>query len=205
MAEEKNNPQWYCFLLDGKHLKGVSDLEYFLTEEMKRVFKKDFYGIKLIGERTTEDDFGLNTESYFFVCCNNYQKNIEAIRRCKIISLVLPNIDNPEIVSLESIKKFEKSACIINTDDEIEIDICDIVKVRDGYLKDLSGIVIRLVDHNYCDVFFRLYTRLFEERLMRKNLIVQNTVFNYIKFPVIDKSSNKIKISDKIKLLCQEV
>jgi len=174
---------WYCGLLDKQHLRGIHNVSKYLKNELHKIFCNDFCGFHLIGENLSDLDFDIQSESYFFFCCKNYKNYIDKIKRCNIISIVLPSFSNPEPIQLDSILKFSET---ISDKNKRNINIGDIVKVKTGDLKNLSGIV-KTITKEIATVLFYLNTSHFSEKIMTTNLMLQSNIFQYMKFPVKNK------------------
>jgi hypothetical protein len=196
-----NGAKWYCFLLDCVNSRGVDDIEEYLCKQMKDVFGDDFVDIRIIGERISDSYFEIFSDSYFFVCCTNYQKHIKDINRCSCVSLVLPDIQNPEEVNIESIDRFDKTVCneFGNTG---ELKQGTLVKVKEGYLENLYGFVIEKKKEDKYRVYFRLCTKNIIENLYRTNLVPigGESLFDHVKFPVVENG----KIHSSVKEIISE-
>lgn len=171
---------WYCFLLDGQHLRGHS--KEFITKEIRKIFDKDYCNVIILDNEHT-DNFDSLSENYIFVCCKNYNNYINKIKQSDLISLVLPSTENPSVVSDDEVSKF------IETTETIEekraIEVGSIVKVRDGHLKNLYGVIKRVFKtKDACEVFFRLYTKTFLKKIPKSNLTCVDSFFKYVKFPI---------------------
>jgi hypothetical protein len=172
----------------------VDDIEKHLYDQMLEIFGADFEDIQVIGERLSDEIFDVLTESYFFVKCCNYYKYVETIKNCDVVSLVLPSFQNPETVPENSIKKFsETTRSKLGTSDSIACG--DFVRVRDGYLKNLWGIVLS-VKKEKCVVNFRLHTKVFNETIHTKNILKSGkSIFQFVKIPVKENETTMEMLS----------
>jgi hypothetical protein len=189
----KMEGSWLCLAIDIQfiRMKGMLPL---LQSEVHRIFGDDFLDMVVIGEKLCEDHFEMLAENYIFVKCANYDEHIDELKRSKIVIGVLDNYDRPNFISEEEILTFQKR---IERDKKYGVlYVGDVVKVREGYLKNLKGVVVKVINDNYYDVMFKLHTRTFSEEMTRKNLEFEKNIFDKIKIPVIecDKPSKSRKL-----------
>lgn len=193
---------WYCVLLDGAFLRGKCG--NYIIKEIKKIFGKDFCDLVILENNLDEENFESLTENYIFINVRNYQSYINKLKKCDLISLVLPNYDRPSIVSYDEVKKFIK-----NTEVKVEnknIEVGSFVKVINNYcLENLYGVVVRTYKNKMNDVFFKLYTKQFIKRIDIKNLVCIDSYFKYVKFPVcqvknVKELSKEIDIDVRKKL-----
>jgi len=179
---------------------------------MGRVFADDFCDLILPGERMADDCFKIQSESYFFVKCSNYQNHTDEIKNSSVVSIVLPSVENPSPVAYSSISRFERTTkWRIKSKDDVSIG--DLVRVKAGFLKNLFGIVVKKNGKNSYNVFFRLYTRQFVESLRQVNLEICDCLWNYVQFPVVEKGkkltenmiSTAIDIGDRRKICANKI
>jgi len=177
-------PHWYCFLLDNQKTRGIGDLEKFLHREMVDIFGDDFCELKLIGQRVTDNNFEMQSESYFFVQCHDYQNHAHKVKNSSAISIVLPSVDAPIPVAIKDIENFASTTAQLNSIPG-RVSVGDMVKVKAGHLKNLYGIVLSGCQRDGYMVLFRLYSCQLVEKLRHSNLVVQGSIFRYVRFPVI--------------------
>ena len=175
---------WYCLLLSLQKLRGVKDVERHLLGELKQIMGDDLKKVKLIGERVEEDAFEMQSESYAFFCCSNYHKHVERLKSSLTVQLVLPSFDAPEEVPEEAI--FEFNSVVRSKRGTGVHGVGDIVLVRNGYLQNLYGVVVKVRSDKWYDVAFKLYTRHFKEKLLGANLVARGSLFtdHSVKIPV---------------------
>jgi len=173
-----NNSNWYCFIFDRKRVRGLGSLEELLRKTAEEIFGEDFYDICVIGDKITEETFETHAESYFFVRCSNYHNHSQEVKRSSVITLVLPSTDNPDIVSNADIDLFKETSNEKFRNDQ-KFMSGDIVRVKDGYLQNLTGIVLEENKDGSYAVFFRLYTRQFVEKIKDKNIVFVGRLFDY--------------------------
>lgn len=180
---------WYCALIDKQNIRGVKDVVDYIEDALFDIFGNDFGDLHVIGEQLSEEEFDIQTESYFFFCCRNYGFHIDAIKQCPVISLVLPSYTNPEPVPTYEIEKFTATVT-----DKNNVTVCpgDIVYVRTGYLKELQGIVVK-VEGDVANVIFCFYTLQFVEQMIVSNLIPKGNMFEKLRIPLKKTSEQKEK------------
>ena len=173
-----NKSNWYCFIFDRKKVRGLGSLEEFLRKTAEEIFGEDFYDICVIGDKITDETFETHAESYFFVRCSNYQNHSQDVKRSSVVTLVLPSTDNPDKVSDADINLFRNTSNEKFRNDK-KFMSGDIIRVKEGYLQNLTGIVLEENKDGSYAVFFRLYTRQFVEKIKSKNIVFVGRLYDY--------------------------
>lgn len=193
---------WYCALIDKQNIRGVKDVVEYIEDAMFDVFGDDFGDLHIIGEQLSEEEFDIQTESYFFFCCRNYGMHIDAIKQCPVVNLVLPSYTKPEPVPTSEIEQFTET---VSDKNNVIVESGDIVYVRTGYLKELQGIVVSSKG-DIANVAFYFHTLQFVEQLIVSNLIPKGNMFEQLKIPVKKQKEKGIpwkamseQVSDYIK------
>jgi len=179
--------KWICILLNHQYSKKES--LGIVRKEMDKIFGEDGLGMEIAKSGTCDaEGFGY----YAFVNCLNYENHVAGLRRSRVIYDVLPSYKNPHFLSEEEVLSFKDSA--ENEGKPKELFYGDLVKVEEGYLKNLYGIVKSKNDDNTYKVFFKLYTMKFDEDLSPKVLDLQRNIFDKVRVPVVDYHENVGKI-----------
>ena len=131
-----------------------------IQRELSMVFGDDLLGYKVV----CNDLICSTGEYYLFVHCNNYWDHIESIAKRHFITGVVPSREDPYKFSLREIADFVSSAGYKGDSDSC-LQMGDVVLVKDGYLKGLYGIVIKVLPSKRLKVFFSFYVRQFSEAL----------------------------------------
>jgi len=171
--------KWVCVRIDSKVMrKGGSPAV--VRAEMKKVFGASLHDVVIVGDELSPDFFESTSENYVFVKCSNYFEHVDKLRRSKIVIGVLDDFDHPNFCDEGEVKRFARN---VGTE-EREYLYGDLVCVREGYLKGLRGVVIRMARVGFFVVFFRLYTKSFTEELSSSNLVFEMNIRDSFRFPV---------------------
>jgi transcription antitermination factor NusG len=178
---------WICILLNHQYSKKESlDI---VRKEMDKVFGEDNLGVEIAKSGTCDSEgFGY----YAFVNCLNYENHVSGLRRSRVIYDVLPSYKSPHFLSEEEVLSFKDSA--ENEGRPEELFYGDLVKIEDGYLKNLYGIVKSKNDDGTYKVFFKLYTMKFDEDLSPRVLDLQRNIFDKVRVPVVEYHDNVVEI-----------
>lgn len=174
--------EWYCALLNNKALRGVKDVRKHVNLSFKSIFGKDLCDVCVPGEQLTDKLFELESENYVFFCCKNYTKHCVNVKKHSLIRLVLPETNHPEAIDKEEIESFTSSIMEVHSS---EVNLGDEVKVREGYLKNLYGVVLEELEGDRYRVAFYLHTRIVEEEMRKNNLVSVGTIFKHFRKQVI--------------------
>ncbi len=179
--------KWICILLNHQYSKKESlDI---VRKEMGKIFGKDELGVEIAKSgKCDAEGFGY----YAFVNCLNYEKHVSGLRRSRVIYDVLPSYKSPHFLSEEEVLSFKESA--ENGGKPKELFYGDLVKVEEGYLKNLYGIIRLKNDDGTYKVFFKLYTMKFNEDLSPKVLDLQRNIFDKVRVPVVDYHDDVVEI-----------
>lgn len=166
---------WICLLVNPKYYrrgKEVIELELF------KVFGDDLVELRVI-----IDDESTDAEEYYaFIRCRNYQEHLSKLMNCRVIKGVLSSYDSPTYLSHEDVKGFISS---INEEEIPEcLSVGDVVKVNEGYLSGLTGLVVKDKGSMIYEVKFKFHTREFEEEIPITHLTLVDSVFDHLKIPV---------------------
>lgn len=129
-----------------------------ISNELAIIFGDDLCEWKVV----CNDQMEATGEYYLFVKCVDYWKHIPAINKSHYVKSIIPSMDNPHRFSDKEINDFLASA---GKKEETKASFanCDVVIVKDGYLKGLYGIVVKSLPCKKFKVFFSFYVRQFYE------------------------------------------
>lgn len=190
--------KWICISVDPQCSKG-NGVRTTVEKELNNIFGKDLIDVVFVGSYLSNEYYEMQVENYIFVKCLNYYNHIEKLKQSSIIFGVLDSYDHPSYVGENEVYQFRATVKRKTTDSNITLSVGDKVEVREGYLKDLNGVVVKIISSNKCKVFFKFYTRSFVEIIWRSNLIYSGSIFEHIKFPVVYEKGSKSKAKTKSK------
>lgn len=173
--------KWVCLSLDPKHVRRLGDLDE-LKQEIGDCFGSDCLDVVIMGDQFAEFCVELAAENYIFVRCSDYFSHVPALKACRVIKGVLDSYDSPSFVSPDEVDEFQETVEAKGQTGELLMG--DVVRVREGRLKNLQGVVVSMSGTRYV-VFFKLFTRRFTERISKKNLVRMGSIFDTFKFPVV--------------------
>lgn len=165
---------WICLLVNPMfYRKGREVLE----AELRAVFGDDLVEMKVV-----LDEPAPSCEFYTFVRCSDYKSHVQALAQSSAVKGVLPSYENPAPLSDEEVAGFVES--VETADEPPALRLGDVVRVADGYLENLTGIVLS-GDGDAYRVMFRFHTRRFTEVLNPSSLELDGNLFENLKFPVM--------------------
>jgi hypothetical protein len=171
--------QWICVHIDSKVMRR-GNAPQIIRADMEKVFGRDLHRVVVVGGNLTPDFFESGVENYAFVKCSNYFEHVIDLKRSRVVSGVLEDYDHPNYCDEAEVERFARSVGPV----ERPYRYGDLVFIREGYLKGLRGIVVRLVRKGVYKVFFRLYTRAFFEMMSASNLVFEMNIVDKVRFPV---------------------
>ena len=172
-------PGWLCLMVNGAFRQGDRRAA---EKELCSVFGEDAEEMRAV----CSDDMKSSTgEYYVFVRCRNYEKHADRISRSSAVVSVVPSAGNPHWFSDDELREFEGSVAAPRKVAPREMDKGDMVLVKDGYLKNLYGVVRGKAGPRRYKVCFSLHVRKFSEIL---NVTVLDFVANV--FQRMRKSGN---------------
>ena len=131
---------------------------------MINIFGNDLVDVVVVN--TEQEDIDLES-IYTFVKCRNYINYIDKLIDSRMIFDVLGGYKNPDVVSDTEIADFTSSVECLK---DKELKYGDVVLIKNGYLKNIYGVITKLAKKRY-EVLFKLYTRCFIKKMNRENLI----------------------------------
>jgi len=163
--------KWICVKINLRNCKRSNPVSQ-IESTFSSIFGSDLHEVLFTGDYLDEYYFSLTSENYVFVHCDNYDKHVLKLKRSKLVHSVLNTYDDPSFVSEDEIAQFKEG---MNTERENRIDKRDVVRVKDGYMKDLIGVVIGKED-GLMKVIFQLFTISFADLFHEDNLEKQSTL-----------------------------
>lgn len=161
---------WTCLLVTGKRDPAV------IKTELESVFASDFNDFFVIMDGNGGED------RYAFLDCDNYQGYVSDLRALTSVVAVLPSYDSPEFVPESEVDSFRQQ---VKERESRKYVHGDIVIVKRGYLKGLTGVVMRPVICGIYKVAFRFFTRSMSCAIHGQSLDFVENLFDTVRFPVL--------------------
>lgn len=164
MADSK---KWYCVVISSTAYYGKTES---VVEELKGVLHPNISDIVVVNEPEI-----VKTGEYFiFVSSKNFLKKKESVEKLSCVLRIQSSGNTPYCFSDKDVSGFlgsieKKGKCV-------EFKKGDVVMVREGYLKNLFGLVCGN-KNGKVNVLFRFYVRDFKELLDGKNLKYDKNIF----------------------------
>jgi len=159
---------WVCLVVGG------SDHDR-MVAEVTRIFGDDLVEVRVV---TPLDD---SSESYCLVRCRDYLPHVGELMSSSVVRAALPSYERPQPLTDEEVEEF-----CLSMEPKASKRPCrgDLVRVLDGYLSGLFGIVAGPGKGDGWRVLFRFHVKDFEEELMPLQLEILDNVFRSLKMPV---------------------
>lgn len=169
------NPMWVCLSINQNAIR-EGDLLQLLKKEMLSIFKEDMCEMVILCDKLSKEIFEMNVENYLFVKVKNYFNYVKALKDSNVIFGVLDSYDSPSFISESEVYKFRDSLKHkFNTD---ELKNGDVVQIKEGFLKNLKGVVIDKINETKYKVMFKFHTHSMVETMYRKNLVYVSNIFD---------------------------
>jgi transcription antitermination factor NusG len=166
---------WICLLVNPNFYRRGKVM---LQAEMNKIFGPDMLELRVVfGEEHKDVE-----EFYAFVRCTNYHDHVSALMGSSAIKSVLSTYDNPVYLSDAEVKEFIESIEYEDVPDNLAVG--DVVKVKEGYLSGLTGLVTKARESHTYQVTFRFHTRKFHEEMPISHLTLVESIFSHLKVPV---------------------
>jgi transcription antitermination factor NusG len=170
---------WICLLINPTYYRRGKEV---IESELLKIF-----GSNLIELRVIIDDDNQDAEEYYtFIRCRSYQEHVSQLMACRVVKSVLSTYENPVYLSHEDVKAFIESINEESIPDNLTVG--DVVKVKEGYLSGLTGLVTRDRGSRVYDVMFKFHTRKFEEEIPITHLTLVDSIFDHLKMPVLTEN-----------------
>ena len=114
-------------------------------------------------------------EYYVFVRCGDYRLHADKLRASSVVQTAVPSFDSPHMFCDSEVDEFAGSAT--RKEKPRELDRGDMVLVKEGYLKNLFGVVSGRTGPRRYRVVFSFYLRKFAENLSVTALEFVGNVF----------------------------
>jgi hypothetical protein len=151
---------WLCISVGVSLYHGNRDA---VERKLRDIFGKDLREVRFV----CNDVMWSSGEYFIFVLCSNYESHISSLKRESAYLKVVPSVDRPSWISPEEVNKFTRS---VKAEDSSVLGKGDIVRVKNGHLKNLFGIVLKKSPRNRYSTLFRLCTRKILASLHENNL-----------------------------------
>lgn len=175
MSESSAEPRWVCLSLNQNAIR-EGDLLERIKREMQSIFKNDLHEMVVMCDKLSKEIFEMNVENYLFVKVANYFDHLKELKDNTLIFGVLDTYESPAYIPEEEVSKFRDSMKHkFNVDD---LKLGDVVTIKEGYLKNLKGVVMHLLKNGRYKVLFKFHTYSFVEIMYRKNLVYLSNIFD---------------------------
>ena len=171
--------KWIALMVSSSFRHGDRDV---MVGELRSIFGNDLAEIKFV-----DDEAMISSGEYYcFVRISEYNTHMDSLIGSAAVCRVVPAYDCPHEFTEDEIEAFGSSAKKSEIRGEFETG--DMVKIKDGELKGLYGIIFEALGEDRYSVAFKMYTRGFEEVVEARSMEFVDNVFKHLKFPVtVDK------------------
>lgn len=167
---------WICLLISPSFFRRGSEV---LESELEKIFGDDMTELRVVfGDEHKDVE-----EFYAFIRCRNYSDYVSGLMSSSAIKGVLATYENPVYLSDADVRAFIES--IDEEDIPCNLSVGDVVKVKEGYLSGLTGLVTKDVGYQKYDVLFSFHTRKFNEEMPMSHLTLVDSIFSHLKVPVL--------------------
>jgi len=171
---------WVCLNINAQQAKKAASLED-VEQELRKAFDGDFLDWVVVGDWFSDDSVDLSFDSYTFVKCEDYFQHVRGVQGCRYVAGVLNSYHNPAFSTEKEVARFRRkiqgqASCYFRRGDMVE--------VREGYLKNLFGVVLGRYGRMSYWVLFKFHTRCFVRVISTKNMDFKKNLFDKLKFPV---------------------
>lgn len=178
--------EWICLMVNGTFHHG--DRKAALNQ-IAAALEGDLIERKVVCNEHMTTSTG---EYYVFVRCLDYSSHIDALKRNAAVVSVVPSFERPHLFATKEIQTFAGS--VTTSDEPDKLIRGDMVLVRDGYLKNLYGVVAGEPDGKKYKVAFSFHLRKFSENLAVTSLQLVGNVFDRNRKPSSGQNSEVPKI-----------
>ena len=171
--------KWVCITVNTSFNHGDKAA---VATEIKRIFGDDLKEVRLV----CDEVMWQSGEYYCFVLCSNYANYISALKENALYLKVIPAFDRPNWLSHDEVDKFTLS--VERAGIPTGLSKGDIVFVKEGYLKNLYGLVLGSEKSNRkgkkVRVSFHFYLKRFVSSIPVTSLQFVDNLFKHRKFPI---------------------
>jgi hypothetical protein len=180
--------KWICMMVNTSFHHGDKTA---VTTELRKIFSNDLKEIRLI----CDEIMWKSGEYYCLILCSNYDSHIPLLKENALFFKVIPSLDNPNWLTSDEVEKFTSS--VEKAGIPVGLSKGDIVFVKEGYLKNLYGLVIgnEKGKTKRFKVSFHFYLKRFVANITAVSLQFVDNLFKYRKFPITREDLLKGKIS----------
>lgn len=179
-----------CLNINIKQIRKATSVES-VRRHLAGLFGDDLIDFVVVGDWISDDSVESCGDSYVFIKTCNYHSHVKALRASRMVSGVLDSYDAPIYVDEQDVVVFREKMAVERMD-PLTFHFGDVVKVREGYLKGLHGVVCDPTTHKTCNVLFKFFTRSILQKLSVKNIELKGSVFDHIKFPVTKQKDYQV-------------
>ena len=144
--------KWVCFILHPQFRRRNNSTQ----KALQKAFGKDFLDCKIVSCGETSED------CYVFAQCKNYFAHVSQLTHDSIIRTALPSTAAPNFLTDDEVSDFISS---MSAPEPVrgQFTLGDVVLVTNGYLNNLTGII--LAEERDCTyrVKFKFHIRQFDE------------------------------------------
>ena len=170
--------KWVCIMASTSYHRGDRDA---VTLAIERIFGDDLKEVLFV----CDEVMWQSGEYYCFVLCSDYDSHVSVLKENTLFFQVVPNCERPDFLTTEDVNRF--IASVQNANKRAEFVRGDIVVIKDGYLKNLCGLVMGKHKKKY-KVSFHFCTIRFVEQVPEGYLQFMGNLFKNRKFPITRKS-----------------
>lgn len=170
--------KWVCIRVSLAYHRGDRNA---VTSTIERIFGKDMEEVRFV----CDEIMWQSGEYYCFVKCSNYDAHIQTLKDNSLFFGVVPSCERPDWLTEDDVNQFIVS--VQDAGKKADFIRGDIVNVKEGYLKNLCGLVVGRHKKKY-KVSFHFCIRRFVEYLMPDSLQYMGSLFKSKRFPVSRKS-----------------
>lgn len=169
--------KWICITVSTTFHHGDKSA---VATELRRVFGGDLKEIRLVCDEIMWE----SGEYYCFILCSNYESHISALKENALFFRVIPHFDKPNWLTHEEVDRFTSS--VERAGIPIGLSKGDIVFVKEGYLKNLYGLVVSCEGGKAkkIRVSFHFYLKSFVVSIPATSLQYIDNIFKHRKFPI---------------------
>lgn len=147
---------WICLMVSAAFKQGEKGA---VGKEVASIFGDDLLGVRTVSNDTMTGSTG---EYYVFVRCSDWDSHVERVEKSSAVVSVVPSYRNPHYFTEKEIEAFggstvEKKPGAFRRG--------DMVFVKEGYLRNLYGVVEKTIGEKRCRVAFSFHLRKFSENI----------------------------------------
>jgi hypothetical protein len=165
---------WLCIIVNSSYCRGSCEA---LERSICGVVGEDFIELRVLPDENYVED------AYAFLKCHNFPEHVQNLRKVNAIRTVLDSYASPRYLMEEEVEGLFKKETPKGSDSILIYG--DVVRITEGYLNGLTGIIYERDEEGLYRVCFKLHTRSFIDILPRSILDYESNLFDELKFPVL--------------------